>query len=114
MADSGYPRVRREGEVGAGTACVTLASGDVTAVDRQAGAGDVSRFGAGEVRDQGGNLLRRADGAERHQGRYEFDMTSCHIGCNGPGLDVVGGNPRGARSIATPQIRAATAPFVIE
>ena len=48
MADSGYPRVRREGEVGAGTVCTTLASGDVTAVDRQAGAGDVSRFGAGE------------------------------------------------------------------
>lgn len=76
------PRVTRE--VGAGTVCATLASGDVTAVDRQAGAGDVSRFGAGEVRDQGGNLLRRADAAERHQGRYEFDMTSCHIGCNGP------------------------------
>ena len=44
-----------------------LHSGEITAVDRQAGAGDEGGLGTGEIRGEAGNLAVLTQTAKRHQ-----------------------------------------------
>jgi hypothetical protein len=53
----------------------------ISAIDRQASAGDEAGSGAAEIGDQAGDLFRLAQVFE-HEGFCHLDMTSCHVdGC---------------------------------
>src|SRR5258708_40365106 len=68
-------------------------SRDISAVDRQAGTGNEAGSGAGEISDQPSDLFRLAHASEWHEGFHHLDVTSCHVGGCGTGLNVVYGNP---------------------
>src|SRR6266700_6642430 len=67
----------------------------VTSVGQQARAGDVTRFGTGEIRNETGDLVGLAialQGSEWNRVAGEVAVRWVHVGINRPRLDVVNGD----------------------
>src|SRR5882762_10104157 len=64
-------------------------------IGEQTRAGDVTRFGAGKVRNEAGNLIRIAitlKGCDGNQRLREVAVCRIHVSINRAGLDVVNGD----------------------
>src|SRR5256885_14650391 len=90
-------------------------SGGETSIGEQARAGDVAGFGTRQIGDKAGDLigiaiaLKRCDGNQRLR---EVAVCWIHVSINRAGWTSLTVMPRGPRSLASPFVKPATAPFV--